>query len=160
MPLWGSLDFTSGNNKPKWANTANVYGISISEAQNANNTSKELTPGWVQWTKGPGYVLSAQIANAGQNIVSAGIVTISGGGGSGANVIYGINNISNIVNTVSVVTGGEGYTTMPTILEIANTGVGYNAVVTLTMGGRFNRNTFETLVFIKNMTGDADSTTF
>lgn len=160
MPMWTNRDMASGNGKPLWANTANVYGVNTTEAQAANNLSKQVSPGWVQVTRGTGYVVSANISNAGSNITVAGYVTITGGGGTGMNIAYGINNISNTVNSYTIRTAGEGYVTLPTA-NVANTAPGYPAILTLTMGGRFNRNTYETLVFVKSMTSDdAENTLF
>lgn len=154
--LWGTRDFTSGNNKPNWANTANVYGVDTTEAGLIDG----VTPGWVEVKRGLGYVIGVDISNAGSNITSAGFVTITGGSPrTAANISFGINSVSKTVNTVTLVSGGDGYLTMPTA-NVANTGVGFPAVFTLRMGGRFNRNTYETLVVVKGMTGDSEDTEF
>lgn len=160
MPLWGNTDTVSGNNKPLFANSSDVYGVSTTEALAANNTSKQLTPGWVQVTRGTGYLVGVAIGNAGSNIVASGFLSIGGGGStSNANVRYTVNTVSNTVNSVSIVNPGEGFVSSPSA-NIANTGVGYPAQLVLTFGGRFNRNTYETLVVVKGMGGDAENVMF
>jgi hypothetical protein len=157
MALWGSRDFASGNNKPLWANTANVYGVDVTEAQAANNRGRRMTSGWVEFQRGRGYINGISITNAGSNITSAGFVTLNGGNFDvAANISFGINNVSNTVNTVTIVRKGEGYLNTPNAY-VVNTGFGFAATFTLTMGGRFGRNVHETLVVVKNMTGDADA---
>lgn len=157
MPLWGLRDFTSGNNKPNWANTANVYGVDVSEAQAANNRTRRMAPGWVEFQRGRGYILSAAITNAGSNITSSGFVTLDGGGVDvAANLSYTINTSTNTVNSVSVVRAGEGYLNVPNA-TVANTGVGFPAIFSLVFGGRFGRNVHETLVFTHTLSGDADA---
>ena len=158
MALWGTVDYASGNTKPTYANTANIYGVDTTEAAVADG--KGVSPGWVEYHRGSGYVASISIANAGSNITSAGYVTISDVNATvNANISFGINNVSNTVNSVSLNEAGEGYVTLPTA-TVANTGVGFPAVIELIMGGRFNRNTYETLVVVKGMTGDAEDTVF
>lgn len=160
MPLWGLRDFASGNNKPLYANTSNVFGVSLVEAQASNNRTRHLTPGWVEITRGRGYIQSISIANAGSNIRTAGFVTLDGGGYyTQANISYGINNISNTVNTVTIINRGDGYVNTINVY-VANTGTGgFYAQFTTIMGGRFGRNNIDTLVATKNITGDADANT-
>lgn len=161
MPQWGNRDFVSGNNKPKWANTSNVFGANTGEAQTANLLGKGVTQGWVQITHGTGYIIALGIANAGSNIQSPGRINLYGGGATtAANILFGINNISNTVNSFTIVSGGEGYLTMPVANVTKPPGAGFDAVFTPVMGGRFNRNTFETLVVVKGMTDDAENTEF
>ena len=156
MPLWGTRDFTSGNNKPVWANTQNVFGVNTAEA---GVVQSGVTQGWVEWTRGRGYVVGVNILNVGSNITSSGFLVVSGGNGSvNANISYGINNVSNTVNTITINNPGDGFNTQPSVANVANTGVGYPAQFELRMGGRFGRNTYETLVVVKGMTGDADTT--
>lgn len=157
MPLWGLRDFVSGNNKPLWANTANVYGVDASEAQAANNRSRRMAPGWVEFQRGRGYVQGISITNAGSNITSAGFVTIDGGNADiAANIRYTVNTTTNTVNSVTIVNQGAGYLNVANAY-VVNTGVGFRATFALQMGGRFGRNVHETLVFTRNITGDADA---
>ena len=82
------------------------------------------------------------------------------GGGTGnvaANAQIFINTISNAVTTVVVNEGGN-YTTTPTITAITSTDGA--ATFTVTMGGRANRVSYETLVAMGSMTGDGDDTYF
>lgn len=55
MPLWGSQDNATGNNKPKYANTANVMGVSVTERANTMNDGPKIAhTGWVLRTAGTG----------------------------------------------------------------------------------------------------------
>lgn len=56
MPLWGNKDFATGNNKPKYANTASVFGIDVSEQQQSvtSATDRPTHAGWVEKTVGSG----------------------------------------------------------------------------------------------------------
>ena len=155
MPLWGTRDFVSGNNKPVWANTANVYGANVTEVTAATWSGKGVSPGWVQVTRGRGAIINVTIANAGSNIRSSGSVNLFyGNAQTNASITYGINNVSNTVNTVTLVTGGDGYLNMPVANVTKPPGAGYDATFTITIGGRFNRNTTETLVVVKNLLSD------
>ena len=55
MSLYGNLDNATGNNKPKYANTSNVYGVSATERANTSGDGPKIThTGWVQRTAGTG----------------------------------------------------------------------------------------------------------
>jgi hypothetical protein len=157
MPLWGNRDFASGNNKPNWANTANVFGVNTAEA---GVVQSGVAQGWVEWTRGRGYIVGIDILNVGSNIVSSGFLAITGGNGSVvANASYTINSVSNTVATVTLVNPGADFNTQPAVANVANTGVGYPAQFRARMGGRFGRNTYETLVVVKGMSLTDDSDT-
>lgn len=165
MSLWGNLDNVTGNSKPKYSNTATTYGVSVTEA--ANNLvdgTKVAHSGWVLQTIGTGPILSVAIANAGSGINSSGFLTVSGGGGSNANISYAIansqntlqpfstNSAWNVVASVTLVSGGEGFTSAPTVLYTgANT---IRPQFTVTLGGRAGRRSYETLVATGSITGD------
>ena len=150
MPLWGTRDFVSGNNKPKYANTSNVVGINTAEAQ---AKARGATQGWVEVTRGRGFIQSITIVDGGQNYNSAGFLTITGGSPqTSANISFGVNSVSKQVNAVSIVNPGAGFLTMPTFG--ANATNSQTATFLVTMGGRFNRNTYETLVIVKNVTSN------
>lgn len=165
MSLWGNLDNVTGNSKPKYSNTATTYGVSVTEA--ANNLvdgTKVAHSGWVKQTIGTGPILSVAIANAGSGINSSGFLTVSGGGGSNANISYAIansqntlqsfstNSAWNVVASVTLVSGGEGFASAPTVLYTgANT---IRPQFTVTLGGRAGRRSYETLVATGSITGD------
>lgn len=173
MSLWGNLDNATGNNKPKYSNTATTYGVSVTEKANTLvDGPKVAHSGWVKQTVGTGPIVSIAIANAGTGINSTGFLTISGGGGSNANVSYAIansqntlqsystNSAWNVVSSVTIVSGGSGFTSTPTV-----TYVGANTIrpqFTATVGGRAGRRSYETLVATGTITGDdsADDTYF
>lgn len=173
MSLWGNLDNATGNQKPKFANTASTYGVSATEAANNQVDGKKVThSGWVSQTIGTGGLSGVTIANVGSGINSAGFLTISGGGGTNANVSYTTANSQNtmqsystnpawnVIASVSINNPGSGYSSAPTI-----TYTGANSIrplFTATVGGRAGRRFYETLVATGSITGDdtTDNTYF
>lgn len=157
MSLWGNLDNATGNNKPKYSNTATTYGVSVTEAANTLvDGTKVAHSGWVLQTLGTGPILSVAIANAGTGINSSGFLTISGGGGANANISYTFANSANpalnVVTSVTVVSGGDSFTSTPTVVYTgANT---IRPQFTVTMGGRTGRRSYETLVATGSITND------
>lgn len=162
--LNGNLDGPTGNSKPKYANTSSVMGVSATEAANTlGDGGKVAHAGWVQQTIGTGGIASITIADAGSGINASGFLTVSGGGGTGANVAYAIANSQNTLQSYStnsawnvisslVVIGGSGFTSAPTVSYAgANTTA---PSFTVTMGGRVGRRSYETLVAMGSITGD------
>ena len=135
-----------------------IFGVDAIEANSAlsSGDGRNVThAGWVYRVAGTGPVTSIS-ANAGA-VGTNSFVTFTGGssgaaagmtGNTSANAIVYVNSTFHIVN-VTIVTGGS-YANTP--IALPNTG---NAVFTLTMGGRANRVTQETLVAMGSMTGDA-----
>ena len=69
MSLWGNQDNVTGNNKPKYSNTATTYGVSVTEAANTQADGKKVThSGWVKQTIGTGSIASIAISNTGTGI--------------------------------------------------------------------------------------------
>jgi hypothetical protein len=175
MPLWGNLDNASGNNKPKYANVASTMGVSVTEKSNAQAIAAGNIPphsGWVKQTIGTGGITSITITSGGTGINASGFLTISGGGGTGANASYttansqntmqsfSTNPTLNVLATVVINNPGTGYTSAPTITYVgANT---TRPALTAVMGGRTGRKFYETLVATGTITGDdtADNTYF
>lgn len=156
MSLYGNIDNASGNNKPKYANTANVFGVSVTEAANTSGDGNKVAhAGWVQQTVGTGSVSSVTIATP-LEAAGNGFVSFSGGGGSGANASFTVD-ANNIVNSVTLLNAGSGYTSAPAA-SIANS----NTVLTVAVGGRAGRRFYETLVAGGSISGDntADNTFF
>lgn len=165
MSLWGNLDNATGNNKPKYSNTATTYGVSVTEAANTLvDGPKVAHSGWVKQTIGTGPIISVAIANSGTGINASGFLTVSGGGGANGNVSYTIANSQNtlqsfssnpawnVVASVTINNPGDGYTSAPTI-----TYTGANTIrpqFTVTVGGRAGRRFYETLVATGSITGD------
>lgn len=165
MTLWNNLDGVTGNSKPKYANTSTVYGVSATEAANTQGDGKKLShSGWVKQTIGTGGISAVAISNPGAGVNASGYLTISGGGGTGANISYAIansqnllqsfssNSAWNVVATLVVNNPGSGYTSAPTV-----TYAGANSTrptFTATLGGRAGRRFYETLVATGSITGD------
>jgi hypothetical protein len=159
MALNGNLDGVTGNSKPKYANTSSVYGVSVTEAANTlGDGNKVAHAGWVRQTVGTGPVTALAITDPGEGY-SNGFITFTGGGGTGANASFIVNEDGNVTSVI-INSGGSGYTSAPTaIVPGANTEV---ATVVATVGGRAGRRHYETLVAMGSIVGDnaADNTFF
>lgn len=160
MALWANNDTASGANKPKWSNTANTLGANTAEV---TNRAHGISPGWIEVLRGKGPISLMNLFSGGANInstvfgTSAGFLSITGGMGGDANISYGINNVSNTVNTVTIVRGGS-YTNTPSILIVGVTAAD-QPKWNVGFSGRFNRNNYDQLVFVKAM-GTSDSDDF
>jgi hypothetical protein len=159
MALWGNQDNATGNNKPKYSNTATTFGVSATEAANTSGDGKDVThAGWVKQTIGTGDISTISITTAGAGY-SNGYVTISGGGGTGANASFVVNGAGNVVS-ININSKGSGFTSAPTVVAAgSNTAA---AVLVATVGGRAGRVFYETLVAGGSINGDdtADNTYF
>lgn len=158
MSLWGKTDHASGYQKPKYANTSSVFGVSATEAANTTGDGKKVAhSGWVKQTIGTGPVTALTISNAGGGY-SNGYLAFSGGSGSGANGYIRVNALGNVTSVV-LSTKGSGYTSAPSVALPAG---GTGGSVTATVGGRAGRRSYETLVAMGSITGDdtADNTYF
>lgn len=178
--LWGNVDRASGNQKPVFANTTNttaastihgtsannigVYGammgISTHEAQTNNllaNTSvhRVAHAGWVSQKIGTGPVKEVRILAGGDGYNTGNTITISdhSNRGRGAVVTYGVNNVSNVINSVSIIDGGEGYVNAASMSAVA-VGAGGNASFQIVLGGRAGRVQYETIVAMGSISGD------
>lgn len=159
MPQWGNIDFVpSGNNKPKFANTANVYGVNVSESRSTTWSGKGVAPGWVQVIKGTGGVASIDINVRGAGYNSNGyIIFTGGGGGSGANASFiarsnTANSTDNVIISVTVNNQGSGYTNTP--VATANVSNTVAASFIVYMNGKANRKMTEQLVVMNDVTND------
>lgn len=175
MPLWGNLDGPTGNSKPKYANVASTLGVSVTEKSNAQAIASGNIPphsGWVKQTLGTGGISTITISSGGTGINASGFLTISGGGGTGANASYtransqntlqsySTNPAWNVIATVVVNNPGTGFTSAPTVTYTgANT---TRPTFTATVGGRAGRKFYETLVATGTIIGDdtTDNTYF
>ncbi len=137
-----------------------VYGVDKTESGITSGDGKKVAhAGWNLARRGTGPVVSIA-ANTGAYSNLGNVYLTFTGGGTGnvaANARIFINTISNAVTTVVVNEGGN-YTTTPTITAITSTDGA--ATFTVTMGGRANRVSYETLVAMGSMTGDGDDTYF
>ena len=128
-----------------------VFGIDVTE--NALVTDGHPThAGWVARTKGTGPVVSVS-ANTNANGPAATACTytlvLSGGGTNNTAAQVSVTTAATgQVSSITVLSGGS-YTGTPTANTFGNTSF------TFTMGGRNGRTTFETLVAMGSMEGDA-----
>ena len=185
MALWGNLDASnnapnfSGITGYKsstslanseidgiWGNTTigqtrsnvvmGVFGVDSTEAnsQFTSGDGRYVThAGWVVRTVGTGPVLSI----VGNGVSTNGYITFSGGssgaaagmtGNTTANAQVFVNTAGWLVN-VTIMTAGS-YANTPNVVFPSG-----NVVPTVTMGGRANRVTQETIVAMGSITGDA-----
>ena len=151
--LWGNKDYSTGNNKPLYANTSNstsnstingtvantnayygiVSGVSATEldqTQGAANHPQHA--GWVSIKVGTGPI-KAISATGGTGINAAGYLTITDGSawgqGTGANISFTIANSQNSL---------QGYSTNSTLntistLTIVNGGSGFSNTANITI---------------------------
>lgn len=140
-----------------------IFGVTAAEQANSSTVASTGVPthaGWVTRRVGMGPVATIT-ANAGCVAVNSTITIVanSGFGNTGSN---GRSTIIPVVATISVNTAG--YISTITIVNpglYANTPIlrpnTGNAVFTVTMGGRANRISTETLVAMGSMTGDNEN---
>jgi hypothetical protein len=140
-----------------------IFGVSAAEQANSSTVASTGVPthaGWVTRRVGMGPVATIT-ANAGCVAVNSTITIVanSGFGNTGSNgrstiipVVATISvNTAGYINTITIVNPGL-YANTPILRP--NTG---NAVFTVSMGGRANRISTETLVAMGSMTGDNEN---
>jgi hypothetical protein len=147
--LNGNLDGPTGNSKPKYANTSSVMGVSATEVANTlGDGGKVAHAGWNKQTIGTGPVSTITLGSPGEGY-SNGFLTFAGGGGSGANASIVVD-ANGVILSVSLLSGGSGYTSAPTATASNTT----PAVLTVEVGGRAGRRSYETLVAMGSIVGD------
>ena len=133
-----------------------VFGVDAQEQINAEASANTLLgvpqhAGWVIRKTGMGPVVAIS-ANAGAVGANSFIIFSQGNGRDGSGNTAAVANIAvnsaGYITTVSLISGGL-YANTP--IATANSG---NASFTITMGGRANRVTTETIVAMGSMTGD------
>lgn len=133
-----------------------VFGVDAQEEINASASANTLLgkpqhAGWVIRKTGMGPVVAIS-ANAGAVGANSFIIFSQGNGRDGSGNTAAVANIAvnsaGYITTVSLISGGL-YANTP--IATANSG---NASFTITMGGRANRVTTETIVAMGSMTGD------
>ena len=107
MPLWTANDDPTG--RPNYANNATVYGVDKTEAAVTGNT---LGPGWVNVTKGTGYV-TFSVVNGGSGYANADVITVDGGANPAttnatANIVVGES--ANLTGTLAITSGNVNVT--------------------------------------------------
>lgn len=134
-----------------------VFGVDSTEARISTGDGKDVAhAGWNLRRPGTGPVATIT-ANNGAVAVNS-FISFSGGGtgNTSANATVTVNTAGYIISIA--INNGGSYSSTPTASK--NTGSTSNAVYTLTMGGRANRVTYETLVAMGSITGDGDDTLF
>jgi len=183
MPLWGNIDYASGNQKPVFANTSNaysnstingvsantvgrygnMYGVSAQESQNVRS-DQGVTAGWVSQKIGTGPIATITINNPGAGYNANGFLIITNNssiagavsGGANANIAFFVSaNANSQLNVItSVVINNPGDSfALPPTLT-ANGSNLVAASFTLTLGGRAGRRQYETIVAMGSITGD------
>ena len=138
------------------ANSAvGVFGVDPTEQTSANNTANHAGhAGWVLRRTGMGGIATISAGATNKSNVGNAYITFTGGGtgNTSANAQLFVNATSNVVTTIVLNNAGM-YETTPSATVSGNA----NVTITLTMGGRANRNTVETLVAMGSMTGDGSA---
>ena len=138
------------------ANTAiGVFGVDPTEQNSANNQANHAGhAGWVLRKSGMGGIATISAGATNRSNVGNAYITFTGGGtgNTSANAQLFVNATSNVVTTIVLNNVGM-YETTPSATVTGNA----NVTITLTMGGRANRNTVETLVAMGSMTGDGSA---
>lgn len=130
-----------------------VFGVDPAESSNTTGEGKFVQhAGWNLRKAGSGKILSIT-TNTGATSPDGNVLITFTGGGTGtspANAQIFVNSVSKVIQTINVIDGGR-YTSTPT--AVATNAV---ATFTITMGGRANRVSYETMVAMGSMTGDAN----
>lgn len=188
MPLWGNLDNATGNQKPLFANTSNVYSNStingtaasgnkyygkmmgVSATEQGAVTKHGAHAGWTSQKIGTGPIKSLAISGAGTGINAAGFLLFTDtsvlGTGANVNVSFTIANTQNVlqafstnpawngVNSVSIVSTGDGWSNSSQITVKTNGANTTLPTFSITLGGRGDRVNYETIVAMGSITGD------
>ena len=145
-----------------------VFGVSAQEASNAS--SDVVThPGWVSQKIGTGPILGVTLVGGGSGYNSGGYLTVTdtsvSNTGVGANISFTIANTLNtlqgfstnaywnVIHTIVVNAGGSGYSDSGEVTLAEATPISA-ASYTITLGGRGDRKSYETLVAMGSISGD------
>lgn len=143
MSLWGNVD--NANNRPKYANTADVLGIDVAETD--ANTGI-VHAGWVKVTTGTGPVVSIEITGAGTGYANGDAIVAANTNGDGFTGEVATDG-SGVITSVTITTGGL-YSAAPD-LTIDTVG-GTAGTLVATVAGRAGRVHQETLVAMSSIT--------
>jgi hypothetical protein len=156
------------------ANTNQYYGlmmgVSVAEEERSNTTAQHPAhAGWVSVKYGTGPITSITVSggtgiNASGNLI---ITDISAHGqGTTANISYTTANLQNTLETYSsnaqlntfgtltIVSGGSGYSNSSALRIVTNKTAIANGTFTAILGGRAGRIKTETIVAMGSITGD------
>lgn len=129
-----------------------VFGVDPTEQGLASNQAEHSAhAGWVLRKAGMGGIATISAGATNRSNVGNAFVVFAGGGtgNTAANAQIFVNATTNVVTSIVLNSVGL-YENTPTATVAGNA----NVTITLTMGGRANRNTMETLVAMGSMTGD------
>ena len=142
------------------ASATGVYGVDTTEAGVTSGDGKKVAhAGWNLARRGTGGVLSITANTGAYSNLGNVFLTFTGGGvgNTTANARVSVNATTNAITSVTVNNPGS-YMTTPSVTSIS--GANGAATFTVTMSGRANRVSYETLVAMGSMTGDSDDTYF
>ena len=154
------------------ANTAkyygNMYGVSATEC--TANPNEAVHAGWVSQKIGTGPVSRLDIVSGGTGINAPGYLLISDNSylkqGAGFNASFTIANSQNTlqtfstnpawnaINSITIVNGGSGFSNVAALNVRTN---GSNTTwpnLSITLGGRAGRFSYETIIAMGSITGD------
>jgi hypothetical protein len=157
MSLWGS---TSGGTTPKFVTrNSNTYVTNINGTANnfvvtgitaAGASANHATHnGWVAVMTGTGPVKSLSITAGGTLYTNADAVVFTGANTAPATASI-TTNANGTITTITLTSGGSGYTAAPTVAVTSANGTG--AVITAVAGGRAGRVLRNCLVALPSMT--------
>lgn len=171
-PLQLRVSATQNNSNLAFGNTTisgfipnevdGIFAFDTTEQQNAASNSATTSAsghpahaGWVLRKVGTGPVATITVNTGSTSNVGNAYITFTGGGTGNvtANAQIFVNTISNVVQSVTLNSGGS-YAFTPTAAVSGNANVSF----TITMGGRANRIQTETLVAMATITTDGDGT--
>lgn len=181
MPLWGNTDdaANSVSYAPSQynteANTANKtalfgnttagaivggkavgqFGVSSAEMANTSGEGGKVThSGWVLREAGTGPVISVAISNGGTGYTNTDTFTVVSPGANATGTIT--TNGTGVITVATLISGGDSFTDKnPTVTITTSSNTASGGVLTATAGGRAGRVTYETLVAMNTITGDA-----
>ncbi len=131
------------------------FGVSAAEAANTTGEGKRVAhAGWNLRTRGTGPLSAITVATAGRLYANSDTFSVAAGtGGTNATGNVITNAVGNVVSFSVSNWGANFNAAAPTVTITTSTGTG--ASLTATAGGRAGRITYETLVAMGSITGDA-----
>ena len=132
-----------------------VFGVDSTEQGLASNQAEHAAhAGWVLRKAGMGGIATISAGATNKSNVGNAFVVFTGGGtgNTAANAQIFVNATTNVVTSIVLNSVGL-YENTPSATITGNA----NVTITLTMGGRANRNVMETLVAMGSMTGDGSA---
>ena len=147
------------NNGVNMKQAVGQFGVSAAEAANTAGEGKKVAhAGWNLRTRGTGPLTAITVAAAGNGYANSDTFSIAAGtGGTNATGNVVTNATGNVVST-SVTSWGANFNAAAPTVTIT-TAAGSGASITATAGGRAGRVSYETLVAMGSITGDASDDT-